>query len=62
MANGINVNEVLTAVGRFKEVKRTTGISTTDITGKLLRLVEENPENKDTQVNGAVEKFSDPPK
>jgi len=30
---------VLDKIGRFKQFKRTTGVSTTNITGKLLRLV-----------------------
>ena len=40
IVDGVNVNETLTSIGRFKEVKRTTGISTTDITGKLLDLLK----------------------
>jgi len=44
MADGVNINALLDGVGRFKEVQRTTGVSTTDITGKLLQLVNQNPE------------------
>ena len=32
----------LDSIGRFKQFKRTTGVSTTSITGKLLRLVEQD--------------------
>lgn len=39
MVDGVNVNDHLAAIGRFKEVRRTTGVSTTDITGKLLKLI-----------------------
>ena len=41
------MNEVLASIGRFKLIKRTTGISTTDITGRLLKLLEteEGPTN-----------------
>jgi ethanolamine-phosphate cytidylyltransferase len=38
-ANGDDVCHMLRAKGRFKMFKRTTGVSTTDITGRLLRLV-----------------------
>lgn len=44
VCDGVNINMLLASVGRFKEVRRTTGVSTTDITGKLLKLVEQNPE------------------
>ena len=50
MVDGVNVCEILTAAGRFKEVKRTTGISTTDLTGKLLQLIEQSPECEDENV------------
>jgi len=42
-AAGENMNEILGAVDRFKMIKRTTGISTTDITGRLLKLLEPEP-------------------
>jgi len=44
-AAGDNMTEILGAVNRFKMIKRTTGISTTDITGRLLKLLE--PETSD---------------
>lgn len=40
MCDGVNVNELLKSINRFKEVRRTTGISTTDLTGKLLDLLK----------------------
>lgn len=47
MCDGVNVNEILKNLNRFKEVRRTTGISTTDLTGKLLDLLRpEEEENK----------------
>ena len=61
MVDGVNVCEVLTAVGRFKEVKRTTGISTTDLTGRLLSLIEQSPECEEENVQ-SVKRFEDPPK
>ena len=36
--NGENMCEILSNVGRFKMFKRTEGVSTTDIVGKLLML------------------------
>lgn len=38
-ADGENFCEVLTKKERFKEFKRTPGVSTTDITAKLLKLI-----------------------
>jgi ethanolamine-phosphate cytidylyltransferase len=38
-SEGVDVCKVLQDIGRFKMIKRTTGVSTTDITGRLLRLV-----------------------
>jgi len=35
----------LDKIKRFKQFKRTTGVSTTNITGKLLRLVTPEKEN-----------------
>ena len=42
ICDGVNINEMLKNLGRFKEVQRTTGVSTTDLTGKLLKLVEDD--------------------
>ena len=44
-AAGENMNEILGAINRFKMIKRTTGISTTDITGRLLKLLETDDES-----------------
>jgi ethanolamine-phosphate cytidylyltransferase len=38
--NGIDITEELGKKGMFKGFKRTEGVSTTDITGKLLALAE----------------------
>lgn len=40
MINGININDAFAEMGRFRMVKRTTGVSTTDLTGRLLKLVQ----------------------
>mmetsp|Transcript_891 Transcript_891/g.1214 ORF Transcript_891/g.1214 Transcript_891/m.1214 type:complete len:144 (-) Transcript_891:752-1183(-) len=40
ICDGVNINELMKNLGRFKEVRRTTGVSTTDLTGKLLKLIE----------------------
>lgn len=40
MSFGVNMNEYLRERNRFIEVRRTTGISTTDLTGRLLKLIE----------------------
>ena len=51
-------NDILKGKDRFKEIKRTTGISTTDITSRLLSLLK--PEEESLQIDGG--KFKDPPK
>ena len=40
--DGVDVCALLRAKGRFKMFKRTEGVSTTDIVGKLLLLTKEN--------------------
>ena len=45
--------EVLRLKGRFKMFKRTEGVSTTDIVGKLLQLTQKH--QKGEGVNGNVE-------
>ena len=39
MVDGVNICIGLKQINRFKEIRRTTGVSTTDITGKLLSLI-----------------------
>lgn len=56
---GVNFNEYLTEKGRFKEIKRTTGVSTTDLTGKILKLLEPDEEEKE---GPPVARFNEPPK
>ena len=53
------MNDILKEMGRFKEIKRTTGISTTDITSRLLALLK--PENEELP-SGNSQKFKNPPK
>ena len=50
--DGIEMCEYLTKLGRFKQFKRTTGVSSTNITGRLLRLVDP----------GALPEVKEPPK
>ena len=52
MINGVNINDVFAEMGRFRMVKRTTGVSTTDLTGKLLRLVSSESEEESKESNG----------
>ena len=64
-AQGDDMNEILAAMGRFKLIKRTTGISTTDITGRLLKLLE--PDTPEPKMNGESNsinrvRFAEPPK
>ena len=40
IVDGVNYNEVLKECNRFSEIRRTTGVSTTDLTGKLLNLID----------------------
>ena len=42
-SEGIDICIKLRELGRFRLIKRTTGVSTTDITGRLLRLVSKDP-------------------
>jgi len=58
--NGVNINEKLKEMGRFKEVRRTTGISTTDLTGKLLKLIE--PDEEESKASPMSQLVVDPPK
>ena len=46
ICNGVNINEMLQGLGRFKEIRRTTGVSTTDLTGKILKLLEPEDEEE----------------
>jgi len=63
MINGVNINDVLDEMGRFKMVRRTTGVSTTDLTGKLLKLIESESEEESKQANGPeITEFVEPPK
>ena len=59
MVDGVNVNEVLAAAGRFKEIRRTTGVSTTNLTGKILALLDYNEEEEKQAV---LKQVSNPPK
>jgi hypothetical protein len=48
--------------GMFKVFKRTEGVSTTEITGRLLKLVDAlNNKNNSGEVS-KVKKFEEPPK
>ena len=51
--DGVDMCAELDSIGRFKQFKRTTGVSTTSITGKLLRLVEQDD---------VADKETEPPK
>ena len=44
-SEGVNICEMLAKLGKFKVFKRTSGVSTTGITAKLLRLFD-SPEEK----------------
>lgn len=56
-ADGTNFNEYLTGIGRFKEVRRTAGVSTTDLTGKLLQLIESDADNSQKSAEPPMTKF-----
>lgn len=57
---GINFNEYLINKGRFKEIRRTTGVSTTDLTGKILRLLD--PDVEEEKQGPPAARFAKPPK
>ena len=59
-AQGEDMNEILASIGRFKLIKRTTGISTTDITGRLLKLLEPDTPVGLSSANNL--RFAEPPK
>ena len=44
--HGNDICQALKDIGRFKMIKRTTGISTTDLTGRLLDLLEPEDEEE----------------
>ena len=56
------MNDILAAEGRFKLVKRTTGISTTDITGRLLKLLDTEEPTNGIEIGPLNSRFSEPPK
>lgn len=58
-AEGENTLEIMDKLGRFKYIKRTTGISTTDVTGSLLKLIQ--PEIEDTNPI-SNSRYAEPPK
>lgn len=60
MVDGHNICDVLKGVNRFKEIRRTTGVSTTDLTGKLLNLLDPQMIEERKQANGISQ--TEPPK
>ena len=58
-AEGENTLEIMDKLGRFKYIKRTTGISTTDITGSLLKLIQPEAEESKPALNS---RYAEPPK
>ena len=59
MVDGVNVIEALDAAGRFKEIRRTTGVSTTNLTGRVLALLDYKEEEEKEM---ADKQLRDPPK
>jgi len=57
MQDGVNTLDLLEKAGKFKYIKRTTGISTTDITSRLLCLVQQNQSTTKSETTNPV--FSD---
>ena len=62
IVNGVDVNQVLANLGRFKEIRRTTGVSTTDLTGKLLRLLEQSEQGEESKSEADSSRVVNPPK
>ena len=56
--NGHNIIEDFKKAGRFKVFKRTEGVSTTDIVGKLLMLTksQESPDHSSRDRAGSLDK------
>jgi ethanolamine-phosphate cytidylyltransferase len=63
-SEGFNVTEYFKGIGRLLTFKRTEGVSTTDITGKLLALAElKKRQEEGLEVeHSATKRFEDPPK
>ena len=61
MVNGVNQNDYLKSIDRFREVRRTTGVSTTDLTGKLLDLLKADDDDDGRRL-AVSEKVTNPPK
>ena len=68
-STGLNLNEFFAGIGMFKQFKRTEGVSTTDITGKLLALAEytmneemQQTENGSPTESPALKRLQRPPK
>ena len=57
MINGVNVCQTFNEMGRFKEIRRTTGVSTTDLTGKLLKLLEQDDAAQSSEENKTDAEF-----
>lgn len=64
--NGLDICKKFAEAGKFRMIKRTTGISTTDLTGRLLKLVEENSTDNKERVDGdgpvSPSELTEPPK
>ena len=58
--------EQLDNIGRFREIRRTTGVSTTDLTGRLLDLLNFVTDDEEIKSDGGASDFSrqvmNPPK
>ena len=62
---GVNICEQLNSIGRFREIRRTTGVSTTDLTGRLLDLLtiaEEESKSQNDGFSSASRHVFNPPK
>ena len=53
-ANGVDMCQYLDSIGRFKEIRRTTGVSTTDLTGRLLDLLNNSSSGAEESKSGGT--------
>ena len=56
-SEGVDICQELNKVGKFKVFKRTSGVSTTSITGRLLRLFESDEERKNRKKEVPKQQF-----
>ena len=55
MVNGVNICIHMNEIGRYKEFRRTTGVSTTDLTGRMLNLLDPDAEENKSETSSQMD-------